>query len=50
MLSVFENSVLAKVFGPKTHEVARTCRRLHNEELWDLYSLTKYCSADRRGM
>ena len=37
MLRVFENRVLAKVFGPKTHEVARTWRRLHNEELCDLY-------------
>jgi hypothetical protein len=29
MLRVFENRVLAKVFGPKTYEVARTWRRLH---------------------
>ena len=37
MLRVFENSVLVKVFGPKTHEVTRTWRRLHNEKLCDLY-------------
>ena len=37
MLRVFKNRVLAKVVGPKTHEVAWTWRRLHNEEFCDLY-------------
>ena len=38
-LRVFENRVLRKVFGPKRDEVTREWRKLHNEELNDLYSL-----------
>ena len=38
-LRVFENRVLRKVFGPKRDEVTGEWRRLHNEELNDLYSL-----------
>ena len=34
---VFENGVLRRVFGPKRDEVAREWRKLHNEELNDLY-------------
>jgi hypothetical protein len=37
-LRVFENRVLRKVFGPKRDEVTGEWRRLHNEELYDLYS------------
>jgi hypothetical protein len=37
-LRVFENSVLRGIFGPKREEVTGECRRLHNEELYDLYS------------
>jgi hypothetical protein len=37
-LRVFENSVLRKVFGPKRDEVTGEWRKLHNEELNDLYS------------
>ena len=37
-LGVFENRVL-KVFGPKRDEVTGEWRKLHNEELNDLYSL-----------
>jgi len=36
-LRVFENMVLRRTFGPKRHEVTREWRRLHNEELNDLY-------------
>jgi hypothetical protein len=36
---VFENRVLRRVFGPKKEEVTGECRKLHNEELNDLYSL-----------
>jgi hypothetical protein len=36
-LRVFKNRVLKKVFGPKTDEVTGQWRRLHNEELYDLY-------------
>ena len=38
-LRVFENRVLRKVFGPKGDEVTGEWRKLHNEELNDLYSL-----------
>jgi hypothetical protein len=34
---VFENSVLRKIFGPKRDETGEW-RKLHNEELRDLYS------------
>jgi hypothetical protein len=35
---VFENRVLRRVFGPKRDEVRGEWRKLHNEELRDLYS------------
>jgi hypothetical protein len=35
---VFENRVLRRTFGPKREEVAGGWRRLHNEELHNLYS------------
>jgi len=38
-LRVFENRVLRRVFGPKRDEVTGERRKLHNEELNDLYSL-----------
>ena len=38
-LMVFENRVLRRVFGPKRDEVTGEWRKLHNEELSDLYSL-----------
>ena len=38
-LWVFENRVLRRVFGPKMDEVTGEWRKLHNEELRDLYSL-----------
>jgi hypothetical protein len=38
-LRVFENSVLRRVFVPKRDEVTGEWRKLHNEELSDLYSL-----------
>jgi hypothetical protein len=38
-LRVFENRVLRKVFGRKRDEVRVECKKLHNEELSDLYSL-----------
>jgi hypothetical protein len=37
-LRVFENKVLRRVFGPRRDEVTGDWRRLHNEELNDLYS------------
>jgi hypothetical protein len=35
---VFENRVLRRIFGPKRDEVRGEWRKLHNEELRDLYS------------
>jgi hypothetical protein len=35
---VFENRVLRRIFGPKRDEVRKKWRKLHNEELHDLYS------------
>jgi len=37
-LRVFENMVLRRIFGPRSDEVKGEWRRLHNEELNDLYS------------
>jgi hypothetical protein len=34
---VFENRVLRMVFGPKRDGVTGAWRRLHSEELYDLY-------------
>jgi hypothetical protein len=36
---VFENRVPRRIFGPKRDEVTREWRKMHNEELRDLYSL-----------
>jgi hypothetical protein len=36
-LRVFESVVLRRVFGPRRDEVAEDWRRLHNEDLNDLY-------------
>jgi len=36
-LRVFENRVLRRMFGPKRDEVTGKWRKLHNEELNDLY-------------
>jgi hypothetical protein len=35
---VFENKVLTRIFGPKRDEVTGGWRKMHNEELRDLYS------------
>jgi hypothetical protein len=37
-LMVFENRVLRRIFGSKRDEVTGGCRKLHNEELHNLYS------------
>jgi hypothetical protein len=39
-LRVFENRVLRRIFGPKRDEVTGGWRKLHNEELHGLYSLS----------
>jgi hypothetical protein len=37
-LTVFENSILRNIFGPKRDEVAGDWRRLHKEKMHDPYS------------
>jgi hypothetical protein len=37
-LRVFDNRVLRRIFGPKRDEVTGEWRKLHNEEVRDLYS------------
>jgi hypothetical protein len=37
-LRVFENKVLRRIFGPKRDEVTGERRRLHNKQLYALYS------------
>jgi hypothetical protein len=48
-----ENRVLKRIFGPKRDEVTGKWRKLHNEELHDLYSLPsiiRIIKARRRGI
>jgi hypothetical protein len=35
---VFENRVLRRIFGPRRDEVMEDWKKLHNEELHNLYS------------
>jgi hypothetical protein len=44
---VFDNRVLRRVFGLKRDEVTWEWRKLHKEELSDLYSLTRYCAGGK---
>ena len=44
---VFENRVLRKIFGPRRDEVTGEWRRLHNKELYALYSSPNYHSGDQ---
>jgi hypothetical protein len=37
-LRMFEKRVLRRIFGPKRERVAGGCRRLHDEELQNLYT------------
>jgi hypothetical protein len=39
-LRVYENRMLRRIFGPKRGEVAGDWRRLHNEELHNIYAST----------
>jgi hypothetical protein len=38
IVRVFENRVLRRIFGPRRDEVTGDWRKLHNEELHNLYS------------
>jgi hypothetical protein len=48
-LRVFENRVLGRIFGPKRDEVTGEWRKLHNEELHDLYSPPSIIRISSRG-
>jgi hypothetical protein len=37
-MRAFENRMLRRIFGPKRYEVTGGGRKLHNEELHNLYS------------
>jgi hypothetical protein len=47
-LRVFENRVLKRIFGPKRDEVTGDWRKLHNEELYNLYSSPNRMIKSRR--
>jgi hypothetical protein len=47
-LRVFENRVLRRIFEPKRDEVMGDCRKLHNEELHNLYSSPNRMIKSRR--
>jgi hypothetical protein len=47
-LRVFENRVLRRIFGPMRDEVTGDWRKLHNEELHDLYSSLNRMIKSRR--
>jgi hypothetical protein len=49
-LRLFENSVLRRIFGPKREEVAGGSRRLHSDELHNLYAssnIVRVCKSRR---
>ena len=51
-LRVFKNRVLRGIFGPKKDEVTGECRKLHNEELHDLFcspNIVRVIKSRRKG-
>jgi hypothetical protein len=44
---MYENRRLRKIFGPKRDEVTRDWRRLHSEELYDLYFSLNTCRLNK---
>jgi hypothetical protein len=45
-LRVFENRVLRRIFGPKKDEMTGEWKKLHNEELRDLYNYNDQVEED----
>jgi len=48
-LRMFRNRVLRRIFGPKRHEVTVERRKLHNEELNDMYTSPNIVKNDMGG-
>jgi hypothetical protein len=48
-LRIFENKVLRRIFGPKRDEVTGEWNKLHNEELYILYSSQILLSRSNQG-
>ena len=48
-MRVFEDEVLRRIFRTKRDEVTRVLRKLHKEELNDLYSSPQCCPRDQIG-
>jgi len=46
---VFENRELRRIFGPKRNDVTGEWRKLHNEELNDLYPIVRVIKSRRMG-
>jgi hypothetical protein len=44
---VFENRVLRRIFGPKRDDVRGDWRKLHNEELHNLYNIVRMIKSRR---
>jgi len=48
-LRVFENMTLRRIFGPRRDEITGEWKRMHNEELNDLYSSPNIVGRDKIG-
>jgi hypothetical protein len=48
LAELFQNRVLRRIFGPKRNEVTGDWRKLHNEELRNLYSTPNRMMKSRR--
>jgi hypothetical protein len=46
---VFQNGALKRIFGPKREEVAEGWRRLHNEELHNMYASPNIIAVIKQG-
>jgi hypothetical protein len=46
-LRVFKSRVLGRIFGPKRDDVTGGWRKLHNEDLHDLYSSPSLITMDK---
>ena len=47
---MFENRALSRIFGPKRDEVTGEWRKLHNEELNDLYCSSSIVRVIKSGL